>query len=250
MSNVLIGHTGFVGGYLKDQYGFDLLVNRQNLDSLKNIDPDKIICAGLPAAKWLANKDPEGDYSNMMRLCEALANTKTKSFVLISTIDVYAHTHGKDESYDCSQDNNHAYGTNRLKFEKFVQDNFSKHHIIRLPALFGKGLRKNALYDLMNDNNIDVINPASSFQWYPLTRLKSDIEITENKNLSLANLFTEPLKTGAIIDRFFNDKKAGSKPAAEIHYDLHTRYARDFGGNGNYIMSKESVLNEMEKFIR
>ncbi len=250
MKNVLIGYTGFVGGYLKSQYDFDLLINRQNLESLANLNTERIICAGLPAAKWLANKDPEGDYVNMMSLCEALLKARTKKFILISTIDVYAEQHGKNEDYNCSQDKNHAYGTNRLKFEEFVKSNFNSHNIIRLPALFGPGLKKNALYDLIKDNNIDVINPNSSFQWYPLNRLKNDIKITEDNNLSLVNLFTEPVETRSIIERLFKGKQVGTNPSPEAYYDLYAKYAQLFGGTGNYIMSKEKVLDEMENFVR
>jgi hypothetical protein len=249
LRNVLIGHTGFVGGNLKTQYDFDLLVNRQNLDALSNLHAEKIICAGLPAAKWLANKDPQADNDNMQRLCDALSKTKADKFILISTVDVYPVMQNLDESYDCSTAQNHAYGTNRLKFEEFIKTNFKNHNILRLPALFGHGLKKNIIYDLLNDNCLEMINPNSSFQWYPLTRLKNDIETAEKNNLKLVNLFTEPVPTKTIIDKFFKGKAIGEKAGPEAHYNLHTKYASYFGGGGDYIMSAEQVLGELGKYI-
>ena len=220
MKNILIGHTGFVGGNLKAQYDFDLLINRENIDLLKNLEAQRVICCALPAAKWLANKNPEEDYKNMMRLCDSISNLKAKKFILISTIDVYPTNQGLDESYDCNVQANHAYGANRLKFEEFVKNHFADHHILRLPALFGEGLKKNIIYDLIHDNCLNAINPLSSFQWYPLSRLKNDIEIIEANNLRLVNLFTQPVKTQTIIQSFFSNKKVGSEAGAEIHYDL------------------------------
>ena len=249
MKNILLGHTGFVGGNLKNQYNFDLLVNRENIHLLKNLEAERVICAALPAAKWLVNKNPQEDYDNMLRLRDSVSQLKAKKFILISTIDVYPNARGLDELYDCISQPNHVYGSNRLKFEEFIQDNFVDHHILRLPALFGEGLKKNIIYDLLHDNCLHMINPLSSFQWYPLSRLKYDIEIAEKHDLKLVNLFTEAVTNRAIIDYLFKEKIVGSEAGSEVHYDLYTKYARLFGGNGNYIMSSNQVLEEIKKYI-
>lgn len=249
MKNILLGHTGFVGTNLKSQYDFDLLINRENIHLLNNTNSERIICSALPAAKWLANKNPQDDYENMMRLCDSLLNLKTKKFVLISTIDVYPDLQGFDESYDFPKKPNHAYGSNRLKFEEFIKNNFSSHYILRLPALFGDGLKKNIIFDLINDNCLQTINPLSSFQWYPLSRLKNDIELVERHELKLVNLFTQPIPNSTIIDSFFKNKIVGAEAGPEIHYDLHSKYADIFGGSKNYIMTSDQVLKEMKKYI-
>jgi len=249
LKNILLGHTGFVGSNLKSQYDFDLLVNRENIHLLKNLEVERVICCAIPAAKWLANRNPKEDRDNMMRLCDSLSRLRAKKFILISTIDVYPNSCGFDESYDCSTQSNHAYGSNRLEFEEFIQNNFSDYHIVRLPALFGEGLKKNIIFDLMYDNCLHMINPLSSFQWYPLSRLKNDIETAERHDLKLVNLFTEPVTNRVIIDSFFKDKIVGLEAGAEIHYDLYTKYATLFGGSGNYIMSANQVLKEMKKYI-
>ena len=248
MSSALIGCTGFVGGFLAGHEGFDLLVHRANVDLLRHRSLDRIVCAGLPAAKWIANREPDNDRANMLHLCDTLRTVTAGSFVLISTIDVYPRTDGADEEFDCGAAPNHAYGRHRLEFERFVRERYPHALILRLPALFGPGLRKNVLFDLMTGNQLENINPASSFQWYPLVRLPQDIEWAERGELGLVNLFTEPLATGAIIDRYFPEAHVGAEASPAVRYDLHTRYAHVFGGTGRYIMSAVSALDAMESF--
>ena len=248
MSSALIGYTGFVGSFLARRERFDLLAHRANVDLLRRGNLDRIVCAGLPAAKWIANREPEADRANMLHLCDTLQTVTAKSFVLISTIDVYPCSRDADEDFDCSAAPNHAYGRHRLEFEGFVRDRFPHALILRLPALFGPGLRKNVLFDLLMGNQLEKVNPASSFQWYPLERLPRDIGRAQRQGLELVNLFTEPLATRAIIDNHFPEIEVGAEAQAVAHYDLHTRYAQVFGGSGRYVMSAASVLEAIGAF--
>ena len=54
----------------------------------------------------------------------------------------------------------------------------NNHNIIRLPALVGEGLKKNALFDIKNNNNVDLIDSRNSYQFYPLKNLWKDIKKT------------------------------------------------------------------------
>ena len=249
MTRVLIGHTGFVGGVLAAARPFDVRVNRANLEVLAGLDADEVVCAGLPAAKWIANREPDADAANMRTLMTALSGMRARRFTLISTIDVYPQTTGLDESFDCSGAANHAYGSHRLQFEQFVRERFPNAIIARLPALFGTGLRKNVLYDLLHDNCLDAINPDSSFQWYPLDRLDADLRLLETHEARLVNLFTEPVPTRAFLSRFFPGKAVGSRCAGPVHYDLRTRHAALFGAEGHYMMNRDAVLEAMGRFI-
>jgi hypothetical protein len=249
MSSALIGYTGFVGGTLARHELFDVLINRQNLASLEGLNLTRLVCAGLPAAKWIANREPDADRANMERLCRVLGTVSATSVIIISTIDVYPNTTGADEDYDCSVLPNHPYGTHRLAFERFVRGRFPHAHIVRLPALFGTGLRKNVLYDLLHDNALDVINPDSRFQWYPLSRLPQDLQTIQTLRPTLVNLFTEPVATREILARFFPGKSVGRRANARIEYDLRTRYDGLFGGSGGYILGRDAVLDTMAPFI-
>jgi nucleoside-diphosphate-sugar epimerase len=245
----LIGSTGFVGGNLAAATRYDLQVHRANVDLLRGRHFDRIVCAGLPAAKWIANRDPEADRANVEHLEQVLSNVRADRFVLISTIDVYPRTAGGDEDTDCSTGRNHAYGTNRLRFERFVRAHFPAATIVRLPALFGPGLRKNVVFDLLADNGLEAINPASRFQWYPVTRLAPDIATAEAHGLTLLNLFPEPMATSAILERCFPGKLVGADAGAAVSYDLRTRHAGLFGGENGYVMSAAVVLEEIAAYI-
>lgn len=249
MTSALIGYTGFVGGYLASATPFDVNVNRSNVDVLRGRHFSRIVCAGLPAAKWIANREPEADRANVERLCDVLSSVTAGRFVLISTIDVYPRTIGGDEDTDCASEPNHAYGANRLRFEHFVRSRYPDANIVRLPALFGPGLKKNVVFDLLHDNGLDATNPHSEFQWYPLPRLPDDLEIVETHRLPLANLFTEPLATLRIVDRLFADKRVGAKAGPTVRYDVRTKHAPLFGGRDGYVMDADAVLDAISEFV-
>ena len=150
LKTALIGYTGFVGSNLKDQFRFDDLYNSKNIHEIDNKHYDLIVCAGIKAQKWYANQHPEEDLQDILTLVNHLRTVKVKRFVLISTIDVYPNPIQVDESLDINVENHHAYGKNRKYAEDMIRDLFPNAHILRLPALFGKGLKKNFLFDLLN----------------------------------------------------------------------------------------------------
>lgn len=110
--------------------------------------PDLCVYAGAPAAMFLANADPEADLAVMAAARENLRKIAPKALVLISSIAVYGDSRGKDEDDEPDAENLPAYGRNRLQLEHWVREDFPEALIVRLPALYGKGLKKNFLYDL------------------------------------------------------------------------------------------------------
>lgn len=244
----LIGSTGFVGGNLQQQSDFDAVFNSRNIGELAGGSFDTIVCAGAPAAKWLANKDPQSDKQSLSRLSDAIDRVACGQFVLISTIDVYPVLSGADESYECGHHPNHAYGTNRTWLEERVRARFPTALIVRLPALFGPGLKKNVLYDLLHAHEIDAINPDSTFQWYGVARLTQDVEVAQERGLTLVNLFTEPVQTREIA-RLFPRLELGRTKGPEMHYDLTTRHAALFGGANGYVQDRYGVLRDITQYV-
>lgn len=245
----LIGYSGFVGGNLLAQGSYEGRFNSRNIDELAGQVFETVVCAGAPAAKWLANKDPEGDKLSLTRLADAIDRVECKHFVLISTIDVYPVLLAADETFDCGALPNHAYGRHRLWLEQRVRARHPEALVVRLPALFGPGLKKNILYDLLHDNGVQTINPASTFQWYGLDRLSRDIQVAQHLSLPLVNLFTEPVRSSDVA-ALFPERQVGAESAAEAHYDLTTRHAEAFGGRDGYVQSREAVLQEIAEFVR
>lgn len=249
MKTALIGYTGFVGSNLMKQYNFTDLYNSKNFQQMKDQKYDIVICAGISAVKWMANKEPNKDIADIKLLEEILVTIKAKQFILISTIDVYPLTQGKDEGFDCDSIKNHSYGTHRLAFEQFCINHFKNCTVVRLPGLFGEGLKKNVIYDLLNDNCLEMINTKSSFQYYYLKYLWQDIQKAVVNNIKCINLFTEPVSTQDIYEAFFASKSIGQFVAPEAHYDLYTKHASIWGNSSKYIYTKSQIMQHLSEFI-
>jgi hypothetical protein len=246
----LIGSTGFVGSSLLRAGGYDAAYNSRNIDDIAGRDFDEIVCAGVSAVKWLANREPEADRAAITRLTNALKQANTTRFVLISTVDVYPDPAvDADEGQDLGRGPDHAYGRHRLTLEHWVAQRWTDHMILRLPALFGPGLKKNVLYDLLHDNLVERIDPAAEFQWYPLERLPVDLTRATAAQLRVANLVTAPLRTSMLVDHLFPAACVAAPGAAPARYRLRTRHAKIFGGAGPYLMQAEEVLRDIGRFV-
>ena len=148
MADAIIGYTGFVGGNLARQAGFDFSYNSSNIADIKGQNFKLLVCAGARAEKWLINANPGADVLNINSMIECLREVSAERFVLISTVDVYDRTSGVNEETPIIPERSEPYGRNRYYLEQFARDNFKKCLIVRLPALFGNGLKKNFIYDL------------------------------------------------------------------------------------------------------
>ena len=148
--DILIGHTGFVGSNLVQQHKFAKVFSSKNIKESVGINPDLCVYAGVRAEKFLANQDPENDNKIIEIAIENIKSIKPKRIVLISTIDVYRSPREVSEKAEINTENLQPYGLNRRYLEKWVEENIEKHHIIRLPALFGQNLKKNFIYDLIH----------------------------------------------------------------------------------------------------
>lgn len=143
----LIGSTGFVGGVLSRDLHFDHAYASATIQRIAGETFDTVICAGAPAAMWRANADPDGDFRNLETLVEAMGRARIERLVLISTIAVLADPgEGADET-TTNFETTAAYGRNRRWLEQALADQFPT-LVVRLPALFGPGLKKNLLFDL------------------------------------------------------------------------------------------------------
>ncbi len=251
MHTALIGYTGFVGSNLDRQHRFTHRYNSKNIGKIEGKEFDLVVCAGVNAIKWQANKDPKRDWDSIENLLFHLNKTTAKRFILISTVDVYPQTSGVNEDSPIDPESNHAYGRHRYLVEEFVRRNFPVRSVIRLPGLFGRGLKKNVIFDLLNDNCLEMINEKSSFQYYPLDRLWHDLVAVADQELELVNFATEPIATREIIDSFFSGKfeEVGKEAGKEAHYDILTKYAGRFGGRGNYMIDRGTVMASLEKFV-
>jgi hypothetical protein len=248
--NALIGFTGFVGSNLATQCRFDALFNSKNIESIAGGQFDLLVFAGAQSKKWWANLHPAEDWAGIQRAIDPLSTSKAARPVLISTIDVLPpdNSHA-DETANCHAGPEIGYGYNRLRLEEAFREIFPNAVIVRLPALFGPGLKKNVIFDLLHDNGLEKINPASEFQYYDITRLWSDIGIAMREKLPLVHFFTQPVSTQEILERFFPRAVVGGDASPEAHYDFRTRYGRMFGGDSHYTEDRASVMARLGTFV-
>lgn len=251
MSTCLIGYTGFVGTNLIKSTNFDVLINSKNFKSIKYQHFDTIICAGISAVKYLANANPEEDWNKINELIEVLKTVTADKVIVISTVDIYNTPIEVTEHSDYSKCvSTSAYGLNRYKFEQFCNEHFPNTTVIRLPGLFGEGLKKNVIFDLLNNNMIGAINPDASFQYYNLSNLWNDIKIALTNNIKCLNISTEPIVTSDIANKFFQDCELTKKDGVAPRYDMHSVYANVWNKTGNYLYSKDDIMHDLEQFIK
>lgn len=148
--NALVGYTGFVGSNLYASGAFGAAYNSKNIEDAYGTKPELLVYAGVRAEKYLANEFPEKDREAVLQAEENIRKIAPKKMVLISTVDVFKNPAGVDETTPIETERLHAYGYNRYELERRIREYDPGALIVRLPALFGRQLRKNFIYDYMN----------------------------------------------------------------------------------------------------
>ena len=227
----IIGFSGFIGSNLLKQYKKKIknldLFNTKNINEINTKKKyDIVICSALPAAKWKANQKPDLDKKNVIFLVKNIKKLRTKKFILISTIDIHF---------------NHPYGMNRLFLEKFVKKKFKNYYIFRLPGVFGNGLKKNIIFDLIQNNDLHNIFTNDIFQWYDLSLLSKDINKLIKSKKKIFELYSEPIINSEIL-KFFQKRKIIKKRKIPILYN--------FKPINGYFYSKKYILKRLKMYIQ
>ena len=300
--NALVGYTGFVGGNICAAGKFEGLYNSKNIEEAYGTRPEFLVYAGLRAEKYLANSAPEKDMELIFQAEENIRRIDPKKLVLISTIDVFKSPVGVNEASEIETEGLQAYGYDRYQLECWVRREYPDALIIRLPGLFGKGIKKNFIYDyihvvpfMLKENKFEELagrepelrnvytrqdngfyrlqaseeekknlkgtfrrlgftalnftDSRSSYQFYDLSRLWTDIQKALELGLRLWHPATEPVTAGEVYryltgQEFCNE--LGGTPAV---YDYRTVFDHEFGGRDGYMMDKETVLQAVQAFV-
>ena len=246
--DALIGSTGFIGGTLLRARSFDACFNSANIETMRGREFRTIVCAGARAEKWKANREPEIDRQGIDALCDVLSTVRAQRFVLISTVDVFADPCGVDELSPVPTGELYAYGANRRHLETFVANTFPA-IILRLPGVYGQGLRKNVIYDLLHANEVEKIDSRAVFQFYGVHRLNDDIGRALELDIGLMHLTTEPVPVSEIAKNAFGLDFVNEVAHHPARYDVRTRYASAFGGSGRYLENTEQVVTGVKEFV-
>ncbi|MCL6285276.1 hypothetical protein M3P21_17240 [Ruegeria sp. 2012CJ41-6] len=146
----LIGYTGFVGQNVLRHQTFDACYNSSNIDQIAGRPFDLLVCSAAPATMWLANQDPDADRANLEALLDRVRSARVDRLVLISTIAVFQDASQPLTETTEAFETDLAYGSNRRALEVEAMRTFDDVTVLRLPALFGEGLKKNFIFDILN----------------------------------------------------------------------------------------------------
>ena len=249
MSDALIGHTGFVGGTLLRQRPFDELYNSKNVETIAGKSFGLLAVSAMPAAKWIANRDPDGDRAVLDRLIGCLRQVAAEQVVVMSTVDVYPTPIDVDEDSPIDAAAQQTYGRNRLLLERMAAEHFPRLLVVRLPGLFGAGLKKNSIYDLLHNNEVNKIHAGGMFQFYNLDHLWRDIETALAARLTLVNFATEPVSVRDVAREAFGLDLTNDTGQPPARYDMRSKHAAQFGGRDGYLYSRTQVLAELQEFV-
>ncbi|MBD5802541.1 hypothetical protein AZOA_19700 [Azoarcus sp. Aa7] len=250
MKNALIGFSGFVGSTLRKQAQFDALYRSTNIQEIDNQEFELVVCAGAPAQKWIANSNPDDDRNKIESLIGHLRTIKCNTFILISTVDVFKMPVGVDEATPVDETELNPYGLHRRMLEKFVQEHFSKHLIVRLPGLVGPGLRKNIIFDFLNNNNLNSIESRGIFQFYPMVNLWYDIHTALREALTIVHLTSEPISVSEVFLNGFGRQFVHEFVNTPARYDMQTRYADLFGACGRHQYSVRETIQAIRAYAQ
>jgi sugar phosphate isomerase/epimerase len=243
MPDAIIGWTGFIGQTLTLANPDADLYNSSNIYDISGKHYTTVYMAGMPAEKWRINRDPGPDRDTLDQFKDILSTIRADQFILISTVDVMDCTVEQTENGITYA--SHPYGLHRRLLEEFVMTTFPTCYILRLPGLFGKGLKKNAIYDLIHDNQISNISLAARFQWYNTDHLSDDISWCVSNNSRMSHLVSEPISMLDIVGRFFPEKQSSCTGTSAVSYLLSTTHR-----SSEYWSSKYETLDDMEKYIQ
>jgi nucleoside-diphosphate-sugar epimerase len=249
MSDALVGHTGFVGGTLAAQHRFDAVFHSKTIESVRGRRFRRLVVSAMPAEMWKANRDPDADRANLERLWANLAQCRADEVAVISTVAVYATPIAVDEDSLIEPNFSTAYGQHRWELERRVRGHFPRAAAVRLPGLYGPGLKKNAVYDLLHDNQVDKLHAGSSYQFYNLARVWRDVETALASGLRVVNLATEPVTVREVARAAFGRDFAHDPGTRPARYDVRTKHAALFGGRGDYLETRDEVLAGLTRFV-
>ncbi len=299
----LVGCTGFVGGNLAAAHSFDNLYHSTNIETAFGANNGLVVYSGMPAEKFTASANPAADFAAAQNAMENIRRMAPQALVLISTVDVYPLPARVYEDTLPQAKNSPTYGKNRYALESWVREEYPEALILRLPGLFGKGLKKNFLYDMLTltpsvlagekyeelaakeplvrqsyaeaDNGFYRLKPLapaekqrlhdwfeqndfnalrftdsrSTYQFYNLAWLWRDIQRCRKLGLRLVNLATPPVEAGGLYATLTGREFVNHTEKGPVHYDMRTRYGREFGADDDYIADRNGVVAGIARFM-
>ena len=243
MRSGLIGYSGLVGSNLLRQRPFDDLYRSTNIEEIRGRHFDLVVNSGVSAVKWRANQEPEADRAAILSLWRELETVTADVFVQISTIDVTPHGY---EDTPVDESRLEPYGRNRLELERLVTGRFPRRLVVRLPHVYGPGLKKGFVYDLIHSNALELTDRRDVLQPYALERLWGDVEAFLERGWETVNLATEPITAEQLAREAFGLEFGNQTEREPRVYDMRTRHA--YRAGPEYMYRRDESLADLRRF--
>jgi len=232
--NAIIGHTGYIGSFIKKKNKkISYFYNSKNIDKINHEFFNIVYLAAPSSLKYHANLFPKKDKNNVLKLIKNLKNLQCNKIIYFSSTDIpYSKKNKKN-----------YYGKNRLEIENFIKKNFKSYLIIRLPSLFGGKLKKNFYFDILKNKSLKYYNFKTELQWYYLENIFKDINYLVNKKYKIVNLVSEPISCGEITKYLKINNLTFNKHQTIHKYNIK---GNNKSSKKKYFYTKEQILKKMK----
>jgi len=105
------------------------------------------------------------------------------------------------------------------------------------------------LFNSLGFSALNFTDCRSRFQFYNLARLWDDIQTAKKNNIRLLHLATEPVSAGEVYEFLKGEQFSNKMDTPPACYDFRTAYADLFGGQNGYLCDRETVLEEIRRFV-
>jgi nucleoside-diphosphate-sugar epimerase len=168
----ILGGNGFVGSaFTRVLAGLErpfAVITRANYDSFVGKSCDIFINANGNSKKFVAANDPKQEFqASVASVRNSLVDFKFKKYVFLSTSDVYPDCSSPDLTREDSAieiARQSPYGFHKYLAEQCVRHAAPDWLVIRQGGFVGPGLKKNAVFDIMNGGKLWV-HRDSRFQF-------------------------------------------------------------------------------------
>lgn len=110
--------------------------------------------------------------------------------------------------------------------------------------------RLRGLFSVSKFNALNFTDSRSVYQFYNLEYLWGHIEKAMEAGISLLNLATAPISASELY-RYVRSHEFNNPILPEpIRYNMLTKYAHVFGGKDGYILDKQTIMNDIKRFVR
>jgi len=168
----LLGGNGFIGSaftnFLKKHDKDFKTITRENYELFKGTECSIFINANGNSKKYLAENEPKIDFrQSVVSVLDSLADFQFKKYIYLSSSDVYPVNSSLQNS--CEDFNFYGSIKSNYGFHKYLSELCVKKYSVnwltfRLGGFVGKGLKKNAIFDIINKKKLWV-HPESKFQF-------------------------------------------------------------------------------------